>query len=1092
MNILFVSHCDFTGNSAMHIFSIANELVEYGNDSVVCVPNDPKTVFQHAEPKFQVLGYSEASGLNIAFPDGRGPDFIHAWTPRELVRKLTIQLVARYGCPYLVHLEDNEEAIVKNELGCDDLNSIDSDRLDSVISECRSHPVRYKKFLSDAAGVTVLMDTLLEFKPDHVPGVVFWPGFDKTFCNQQSDKESLRRRLGLSTEDIVLTYNGNIHASNRKEVCSLFLAVGLLSQMGYDVKIIKTGWNHVEHLGSQFEPIKSLIIDLGFVPRLEIPSLLSLADVLVQPGTSDIFNDYRFPSKLPEYFVTGIPVLLPRANIGRFIVDGVEGILLEEGNALEIAKKVELLLCDRELYHRVGKGGHLFAMRELQWSKNVKKLHDFYQSISNKSHDKPVFPLSLKDEAPDSRNAQAPQPFSSSSCTSEAGKNDESKIKMPRLIAFYLPQFHPIKENDEWWGKGFTEWTNVVRARPYFRGHHQPHLPTDLGFYDLRLPEVMEEQVKLARSYGIGGFCFYYYWFNGRRLLERPLDNMLASGMPDFPFCICWANENWSRRWDGSEDDILMKQEHSPESDARFIRDIIPMLRDPRYIKVQGKPIILVYRVNLLPDPASTAHIWRTICAEEGIPSIHLCAVQSFGITNPRPYGFDAAVEFPPHTKRALIDPGRMPDLDPSFEGYIEDYLQVARHQVSLPPAHYLKYRGIMPSWDNTARRRNRGHVIINSSPSAYEAWLQVLIQEALEDRSPEDSLIFINAWNEWGEGNHLEPDQKNGHAYLEATRRALDLAERRFASQHSSATWRQIIKCLSSVEGEYVGPIPSGTNEVVATPTVEDSVKRTAKTRSWFNDAALRNIVERYQGKFAVKPLSYATVREFCDSVDHLGALASANGDLKDCQRPWMLKAILGSVPRGSRVLEIGAGEPFVADILSRLGYEVFIVDPYDGSGNGPQEYEKFSKECPNITFMRAQFTDKLAHLQEHSFDCIFSISVLEHIPEDGLRGLFKGLKKFLKPEGVSIHAVDHVHKGNGEIEHLKNLEFMATNFGLSAHELHNLLDTMTNDTETYYLSAESHNRWRGGVPYDEFPMRICVSIEIVAEARRIHSCGV
>ena len=216
----------------------------------------------------------------------------------------------------------------------------------------------------------------------------------------------------------------------------------------------------------------------------------------------------------------------------------------------------------------------------------------------------------------------------------------EMSISDVKLIAFYLPQYHPIPENDEAWGKGFTEWTNVTRARPLFDGHYQPHSPADLGFYDLRVAETREEQARLARSYGIYGFCYYYYWFDRRRLLSRPLDEMLQSGKPDFPFCICWANEPWSRRWDGSDHDVIASQDYNQGYADRFIDDVIPILRDPRYIRVDGRPLLILYRLDHLPDPAAAAAAWREACRREGVGEICLAAMGTYG------YGRSAAIWF--------------------------------------------------------------------------------------------------------------------------------------------------------------------------------------------------------------------------------------------------------------------------------------------------------------------------------------------------------------------------------------------------------------------------------------------------------------
>ena len=346
-----------------------------------------------------------------------------------------------------------------------------------------------------------------------------------------------------------------------------------------------------------------------------------------------------------------------------------------------------------------------------------------------------------------------------------------------RLIAFYLPQFHPIPENDAWWGRGFTEWTNVVRGTPRFPGHYQPHLPGELGFYDLRIPEVMARQVELARLYGLGGFAFYYYWFNGHRLLERPLDQYLASDL-DFPFCICWANESWSRRWDGRAGEVLIAQQHSPEDDLAFIAAVADCLRDPRYIRVRGRPLLLVYRPALLPDPAATAERWRHWCLANGIGDIHLAYTQSFESVDPARYGFDAAIEFPPNNSHPVPITDRIENLDPGFRGMIYDWTLFPERSRHYPPCDYPLFRGVNPAWDNEARRPGSGAIFLGSTPNGYREWLENAIRDTLR-RFDDDSerLVFVNAWNEWAEGAHLEPDQRHGYAYLQATRDALEAA---------------------------------------------------------------------------------------------------------------------------------------------------------------------------------------------------------------------------------------------------------------------------------------------------------------------------
>ncbi len=356
-----------------------------------------------------------------------------------------------------------------------------------------------------------------------------------------------------------------------------------------------------------------------------------------------------------------------------------------------------------------------------------------------------------------------------------------------RLIAFYLPQFHPIPENDAWWGKGFTEWTNVAKARPLFRGHYQPHLPADLGFYDLRVPEVREAQADLARQYGIHGFCYYHYWFGGRRLLERPFSEVLSLGKPDFPFCLCWANENWTRRWDGQDQEVLMRQEYSIEDYRTLLRHLMPAFADPRYIRVRDKPLFLVYRASNLPDPKQAVETWRTEAARCGLPGLYLCNVESERLDHGLgpAGGFDASVEFAPDWYRAGWALHRrkpwtwLRNLGVSSQVYgkhkIFSYDTLVKNMRNKPVAPYLRYPCVTPSWDNSARRRSGALIFQGATPQKYRAWLQYVFAKFMPP-SPEENFVFINAWNEWAEGNHLEPCLKWGRSYLEATREALGI----------------------------------------------------------------------------------------------------------------------------------------------------------------------------------------------------------------------------------------------------------------------------------------------------------------------------
>ncbi|MDO9085545.1 MAG: glycoside hydrolase family 99-like domain-containing protein [Anaerolineaceae bacterium] len=344
-----------------------------------------------------------------------------------------------------------------------------------------------------------------------------------------------------------------------------------------------------------------------------------------------------------------------------------------------------------------------------------------------------------------------------------------------KLIAFYLPQYHPIPENDEWWGKGFTEWTNVSKAVPQFMGHYQPHLPGELGFYDLRVPEVQRRQVELAKKYGIYGFCFYYYWFNGKKLLEQPLDKFISDIEIDFPFCLCWANENWTRRWDGLEEDILIEQIYSEENDLLLINDISKFFEHPNYIKIDGRPILIVYRAQNLPNPTLTAKTWRKYCLDKFIGNPYLVLAQTFGYSgNPNLIGFDAVVEFPPFGANLIDIQPKVEWLSPDFSGFLYDYQEVVNSLITKPKVDYQVFKTVMPSWDNTPRKNKKGSIFFGSTPWIYQRWLSQIIKQTKNFQKPEMQYVFINAWNEWGEGAYLEPDRKFGYAYLNATRKSL------------------------------------------------------------------------------------------------------------------------------------------------------------------------------------------------------------------------------------------------------------------------------------------------------------------------------
>lgn len=341
-------------------------------------------------------------------------------------------------------------------------------------------------------------------------------------------------------------------------------------------------------------------------------------------------------------------------------------------------------------------------------------------------------------------------------------------------IAFYLPQYYPTAVNNQNWGKGFTEWTNVARAVPQYIGHYQPHIPESFGYYDLRNVEIMEEQCRLALNYGIYGFCFYYYYFSGESQLEQPLINYANNSRIQFPFCLCWANENWTRKWDGRQQEILLKQTYDNKYMKNFISKIVDYLSNDNYIKIDNRPVLIIYNAQTIPNLEYYIDFWKNYCIQHGLGELYLLCAKTFGLSDIHIINmFDACVEFPPHAihLQSRIDYSKL--TNPDFGGsiyHISDYIK----QI-LEEAEYPIFRTAFPSWDNTARVGARGKIFADATPDTFEMWLRKIIRETIDKHSPDARFFFINAWNEWGEGAHLEPDRKYGYAYLERLQKCIE-----------------------------------------------------------------------------------------------------------------------------------------------------------------------------------------------------------------------------------------------------------------------------------------------------------------------------
>jgi lipopolysaccharide biosynthesis protein len=374
---------------------------------------------------------------------------------------------------------------------------------------------------------------------------------------------------------------------------------------------------------------------------------------------------------------------------------------------------------------------------------------------------------------------------------STANSRHDSFVEMPDLpyqahpndiktIAYYLPQYHPFPENDRNWEKGFVEWMRVARAVPQFTNHFQPRMPIDHGYYDLRLPETFERQIDLAKHYAIYGFCFYYYWFSGKRLMEKPIQDYLNRQELDFPFMLCWANESWIRNWDGSSGEVLQEQTLTDNDAHNFFQDVLPFIKDERYIRINNKPVLMLYRPDYWPKPviSDMIAIWQRLAREAGLDGLFLLGARTTEFLDPdlEEWGLDCAVEFPPHQ---LIMPARSFEkrfINPGFEGRVFDLHQFVCDLDLKTGQKNQIIKAVFTSWDNSARSVNSGTIYYSDKPlETYRLWLEKICKYTRQWNNEDRQFVFINAWNEWSEGAHLEPDRRYGYGFLDMTRNVIE-----------------------------------------------------------------------------------------------------------------------------------------------------------------------------------------------------------------------------------------------------------------------------------------------------------------------------
>ncbi len=508
---------------------------------------------------------------------------------------------------------------------------------------------------------------------------------------------------------------------------------------------------------------------LGFRDdRLEV---MAAADVLVVPSHVESFS-----LVCVEAMLLGKPVVATACGgPSEIIVDGGTGHLTPVGDPERFADAILDVLSDTARAERMGIAGRHRAEQFYSYRRFIGQTEELLGRAAKTPtadwYTREAGKALLDLVAHGYRRAELQM------------KTADAQPKRARVIAFYLPQFHPTPENDLWWGKGFTEWTNVAKAKPLFPGHDQPRFPADLGYYDLRVPETRVAQAELARRYGVEAFCYWHYWFGGKRLLHRPFEEVLAAKEPDFPFCLAWANQSWTGIWHGAPDRMLMEQvyDSGKDDDAHF-RVLSRAFMDPRYLRVDGKPLFIVYDPKGLPDSRRTTDRWRELALRDGHPGLYLLAlIQRSAPWDPRGLGFDGAVlsnqsrilaereslhgeSLPIRWQRDLR--GRVPNLF--------DYRDAMRFFLSRKPVDYPCYPCVVPNWDNSPRSGKSAMIFHNSTPELFRIHAGEAF-EMVQGLPPSERLVFVKSWNEWAEGNYVEPDLRYGHGYLQVIKSLVD-----------------------------------------------------------------------------------------------------------------------------------------------------------------------------------------------------------------------------------------------------------------------------------------------------------------------------